>query len=107
MTIDEFMEKLAAAKGLGKWEVCEGEEIRCTIRGPKTGAMVECCPLTAVWLNDGVGRLYVGVDEAWRVGDTIGMDEADTKCVIDSADSEGWADPAVRQRILEAVGLYP
>ena len=113
MTINEFMDKLAGTRDLGEWaEIGQSGhcEIRCRLRGPKTGAFVECCPLTAVWLKE-QGR-YLAPEEAYNVAADLGIVLCDADLIVNAADdcmsaeqveTHGW----VRDRMFDAVGLTP
>lgn len=104
----EFLEKLADARGLGKWVKTEDDALRCELPWTwdvRTDSRHVCCPLTAV--NIIQGGPYVPSTDAWQAGDAFGLPPNETQVIIDSADGQDWGegDPELRTKMMEAVGL--
>lgn len=89
MTLDEFIEKLAAMKDRG-W----------TLRDRAIRSWSHCrCPLEMV--ADMPQGFF---DKSAKV---LGLSDADREAIIEAADATGSMDPHLRDRLLAAVGLEP
>ena len=92
MTIDEFIERLRETPREG-WKMASG-----CIRFLTTNER-SCCPLTAVddfrWSDC----------DFWRASESLGVSKNDSERIVDAADACFSFDPALRARLLEAVGL--
>lgn len=94
MTIDEFLVRLEAVDRQW-WGKRESPWIRT--KTPKDSDTY-CCPLTAV-----AGLPKVG---DWKkAGELLGLSMDDTKAIVSAADNREGHDPALRARLLAAVGL--
>jgi hypothetical protein len=94
MTADEFFVALARTRALRCWRVTPDAGVR-----DRTGG----CPITVVYEQE-TGR-GCPVDDAGAAGEALGLSLLFIAGVIEAAD--GSSEPALRERLLRALGLPP
>ena len=96
MTLDQFLDELRANRGNWTWSL----EYGCMIRGKRGLGLTTdlCCPITSL-----ATRLQL--HQYWKGAMQLGLAWCDAERIVLAADHAAMADPTLRRRLLEAVGL--
>lgn len=96
MTIDQFLDELRANRAGWIWHL----EFNCMLRGKRGSGLTTdlCCPITSL-----ANRLQL--HQYWKGAMQLGLSWSDAEQIVMAADNSWSADPTLRRRLLEAVGL--
>ena len=100
MTLEEFLQELRARASTRSWRllptIATFTRINYAIRtSPPPG---EQCPITFVGGSEDIGLAY-------PIGQRLGLSWETITAILAATDEEDGHDPALRQALLEAVGL--
>ena len=98
MTIDEFLAVLREQASAQRWIL--GQSVWLPRYGIRTDddMLTRQCPITFV-------ANVPGIHASYTAGQQLGLSWADITQIVSAADAEPEHDPALRQALLEAVGL--
>ena len=100
MTIEEFLDAVAAQFPFPRWELTRYGGIR--LRMGRSGILT--CPLCA--LASWVAVRYFPAQAIAAAAEELDLSLADALAIVHAADNDGGQDPAIERLVLKKLGIF-